>query len=38
MKLLKSLKPVDVFVALVVAAWATGIVIIIFMGINGKFN
>jgi len=38
MKFLKSLKLVDVFVALVVTAWATGIVITIFMAINGNFN
>jgi hypothetical protein len=38
MKSLKSLKPVDVFVALVVTAWATGIVITIFMAVSGKFN
>lgn len=38
MKSLKSLKLVNVVVALVIAAWATGIVITIFMGINGKFN
>jgi ABC-type Co2+ transport system permease subunit len=38
MKLLKILKPVDLFVALFVADWATGIVITIFMAVNGKFN
>jgi hypothetical protein len=38
MKSLKSLKLVDVVIALVVTAWATGIVITIFMAVNGKFN